>query len=874
MLSVFLSLCFRECKDMRFCRENINKTTPVAWSISNPQVNSQIFTADLNLNGVSSGYSVQIYEIPTGGVRFRVLMPESQSSYRYDILHDDLIVNSTLLTAKSDIEGKDDGDHYTIKTHNFEIKIQKSNFAIQIAHDDDNYMNLNPDGFMFIEDGSAVENEEWDGKIETFPHGKTAVGMSFSFIKDAYLTGLHESTSSLNLPDGEDRRYARDAYSLYGYVPFFFAHHKNLKKSPAVFWMNPSDLTFSIRTKTDSRDVRFISEGGFIDFVVFVNDIDDLMKEYTTLTGRAPLPPAWTLGYQQSKWGYMNQTQVEEIFSNFSAENIPWDVIWLDIDHLDRKRPFTFSDKFFYDREKFFSTLKQQNKTIIRIADPHMAVSDDYLPYKECIDHDYFVKKEDVPFKASCWPGNSSWPDFIRSDVRKWWSSKFTDWAENVYPWNDMNEVAAWESIEGTLPKDAKQLNNTIEVREVHSIYGLSMTKGTFDSINSRRFRPFILTRSFFAGSQKYAWTWSGDNSALWEHLSQSIDSLLTSNLNGQPFTGSDVGGFGSNTTKELLARWYQVGSLIYPLFREHSANTTEYREPYLYKNDSDIYSSILRSIKERYRVYPLLYTSMERSSRKGIPFAAPLFYHYPESDVHSISHQVIVGGQLMVVPVLREGSDSVFVTKPGEDEWYDFRTGEPLVTGTHSAKISEHVSAFIKGGSISAILSEDVSSISESLKSNVTLIISVDDDKESEGELYYDDGQSFDYKTNNGSARISIKYEDKQIEIKCKGECQYAPICDQIVIYGLQNKDVPHFKIDGISTSVYDHKVVISNIRVQLGQSQSIESSISNKTRNIIISISAVFGVIFIIFISFIIQRQLKKNKADNNYESFADEK
>ena len=474
--------------------------------------------------------------------------------------------------------------------------------------------------------------------------------------------------------------------------------------------------------------------------------MSEVLKEYTYLTGLPEFPPAWTLGYQQSKWGYESQKVVEEVLSNLSINGIPHDVTWLDIDHLNASTPLTMSNEWFYDSKKMFDDAERENRIIIRIADPHMKVDNDFKPYNECAEQDFFVKYQISNFVSECWPGLSSWPDYLRKEVRSWWSSKFTPengFPNSVFVWNDMNEPSAWSHMEGTFPKDSLQLAEKLESREVKNLYGLAMTAATHDGLVKRGNRTFLLTRSFFAGSQKYTWHWSGDNSGTWSHLQESISTLLNANMNGMYFTGSDMGGFFGSTTAQLLCRWYQAGSLLYPLYREHGELTSNHREPYLYKETNPTeYRSIKESILERYQLLPFLYKTMEKTSRTGEPFVAPSWYYYPNDIPHDVVFQPIVGGDLMVVPVLTNESDEVKVLSP-PGRWYNLRTGKELnsknVTKIES-HINESVPAFTRGGSIIGKFSNTSLTVYDTFNNNVTLIISVDELQEAHGYLYFDD--------------------------------------------------------------------------------------------------------------------------------------
>jgi alpha 1,3-glucosidase len=809
-------------------------------------------------DGAATNNTLHIYKIVDSGFRVRVDPGEELSKFRYDILHDDLIVDSNKILTREDIKRKTDGtkEILTSELSNIVVTINSNPFVITFTRDDTSFLELNADNFMFVEDGSPADDETFEGFKETFPNGKTAVGMSFAFQpSSARITGFTEGNNALNIPDTkEERRYARDGYSLYGNVPLFFAHGDGMKINPAVFWINPSDMLFSIETQEKARNVKLLSEGGFIDFVVFIEELPTVIKQYTYLTGVQAFPPAFTLGYHQSKWGYPSQVFVEEVLENLTINQIPHDVTWLDIDHLEERRPFTTGKEWFYNDTKMFNDAKEQHRIIIRIADPHMFINDTYPQYVEANESGYFVQYNGENFVASSWPGQCSWPDYLRKEVRDWWMKQFDNpemFPDSVFIWNDMNEIAAWESMEGTVPKDAKQLNNTVEVREVHNIYGLSMVEGTHRALVKRGTgRTFLLTRSFFAGAQKYAWHWSGDNSGTWEHLRFSIDTLLSSNLNGMPYTGSDVGGFNTNTTAQLLARWYQVGAYLYPLFREHCMETSSYREPYLYKDsDPEAFQAMKDAVYKRYEFLPLFYTAEYEASKYSIPFAAPLWYHYPGQGFDDVTYQPVIGGKFMVVPVLEKDQKQLSIVKP-PGRWYEHRTGKELTEDENVTVSLNDTFAFFRGGNVTASFSKVGMTVYDTFQNPITIHIALDENNNAKGMIYFDDLQSEKYKSGE-FLMVNVEYSQSVIKIIPEGNTSFNQKADKILIYGL--KEAPNFRIPGSSVSFDDGIVHINDLNIDLTKPLTIETGLSTTVKVVIAVISIVFGIAIIALFVFV---------------------
>ena len=276
---------------------------------------------------------------------------------------------------------------------------------------------------MFVEEGSATPDTTYDGYIETHKHGKTAIGVDISYLSaNARLTGFSEGTYPANLEDtfgSAERRYARDNYAMYGFIPLLSGHCADFEINPTVFWMNPSDMYIQINTKSDKRIAKFISEGGYVDLVVFMEKMPQVLSQYEHITGHAPLPPAFAFGYHESKYGYPNEQKVREVIDNLEKVEFPLDVIWLDIDHLKNFAPFAVNYSWFIDLPKFISDLKSKNRYLIRITDPHLLTDPEHIPYTEALAKGFFITdNQGNQAIAPCWPGNSSWPDFFRSDVR------------------------------------------------------------------------------------------------------------------------------------------------------------------------------------------------------------------------------------------------------------------------------------------------------------------------------------------------------------------------------------------------------------------------------------------------------------------------
>lgn len=374
-----------------------------------------------------------------------------------------------------------------------------------------------------------------------------------------------------------------------------------------------------------------------------------------------------------------------------------------------------------------------------------------------------------------CWPGLSSYPDLFDPAVRKYFADQyllenFNTTTNDVYIWNDMNEPSVFESPEKTMPKDNvhKTEMGTYEHRVVHNLYAHMQVLSTFDGLYRRgsgKYRPFILTRAHFSGSQRYAAIWTGDNTAEWSHLAASVKMCLAEAVGGFSFCGADVGGFFNNPNAELLERWYQAGA-FQPFFRAHATAGTKRREPWLFPEATKLV--IRDAIRKRYGYLSLWYTLFYEHERYGYPVMRPLLAHYPrDPETFVIDNQYLLGDKLLVHPVTQEKATKVDVYFPRHsvngdgDLWYDiddyvlYDSVGYVTIPVNSYKIP----VFQRGGTIIP-KKERIRRASTLMKNDpYTLIMCLDKSKEANGTLYTDDEQSYEYR--NG------KYQYLQMEFK-----------------------------------------------------------------------------------------------------------
>jgi alpha-glucosidase len=545
--------------------------------------------------------------------------------------------------------------------------------------------------------------------------------------------------------------YTADTDPLYQTIPFFYGLCEG--KAYGIFFDNPGWTSFDMGK--EARDqYSFGGEGGEMDYYFFQGPAPaKILGRFTDLVGHMPLPPLWSLGYQQCRWSYTPESRVREIASRFRAERIPCDVIYLDIDYMEGYRVFTWSAKNFPSPPSLLRDLARDGFKVITIIDPGIKVDSSYGVYRSGLAGNHFVRRRDGSvFLGDVWPGRCAFPDFARAATRTWWGEQFAPLvAAGVKGWwNDMNEPSVFNVPTKTIDLDATHQpdGGAASHAAVHNVYGMQMTRGTYEGTLRLKpdERPFVLTRATYAGGHRYAAAWTGDNVASWEHLHLALKMCLNLSVSGQPFVGADIGGFIGYPSGELFARWLQLG-VFTPLMRAHSAINEKNKEPWEYGPE---FTAINReTIRLRYRLIPYLYGLMEQASRTGLPVMRPLIFEDPSGGPGTWDDtEFFCGPDMLVAPVLRENARSRDVYLPPGD-WFDFWTAKPLQGGrslTTPAPLSR-IPLYVRAGAVIPT-QQDLQYTGESPVNPLTLCIYPPASSlQTARELYEDDGISFRYR-------------------------------------------------------------------------------------------------------------------------------
>jgi alpha-glucosidase len=508
-----------------------------------------------------------------------------------------------------------------------------------------------------------------------------------------------EFTAGKEPGDPRGDRTSVDFDPFYVTIPFFY--HQNYPSGTMVgsFLDNGYRGTYEFSAPEEYR-ISFTG-GQYTEYIFAGPDMPTILTSYTWLTGRMSLPPLWALGYHQCRWFDYTQDAVEAIGQRHRDNHIPCDALWLDIEYMDGYRVFTWNTERFPDAPGMLQRLSDKGFRVITIIDPGVKYDPGYAVFDQGLERDVFCKTEggDI-YVGQVWPGNTAFPDFVTEEARAWWGELNAAHVQSGLAgiWNDMNEPAT-----GTIsPLTMRFGNGEYSHAHYRNQYALLMAMGTTEGLRKSMpdRRTFILSRSGFAGIQRYAANWMGDNLSRWDHLWVSITMGSGFGVSGQPFVGADIGGFAGASNAELFLRWMQYGTLT-PFCRNHSeiGNIDQYAWAF----GSVVQTMARAAIELRYRLLPYIYTAFWRASETGEPVQRPLVFDYQyDGVVRDLDDQYLFGKDLLVAPVLEPGVTHRQVYLPA-GEWYDWHTDE-LVGGERflvAATPMDRIPIFARAGAV-----------------------------------------------------------------------------------------------------------------------------------------------------------------------------
>jgi alpha-glucosidase len=689
------------------------------------------------------------------------------------------------------------GRAQTVETAN---AVELDTGALRVRVDRRNCMTsfLAADGTLVAQDAAPVM---WQGEAFT---------VTRSMPGDEHYFGLGDKAGPLDHRNQAFTMWNTDAYGwqestdpLYKTLSFVLALSKGM--SYGIFFDNTFRQHWDLG-KASPDEYSFGAEGGEVDYYfIYGPRPKQVVSTFTALVGRAPLPPLWTLGFQQSRYSYFPESRVREVVKTFRDKKIPLDAIYTDIDYQRENRVFTVDPQRFPNFPRMVRDFLKEGVHTIAITDLHIKQEPGYAPYDSGKAIDAFIKNPDsTDYVGKVWPGPSVFPDFTRKTVRDWWGNLYQDFVKDGVAgfWNDMNEPSVFEVPGKTIPGDAVdrieepgQPPRTTTQREIHNVLGMLNSKATYEGLLKLKpnERPFVLTRATYVGGQRYAATWTGDNSSTWNHMRMSVPMLENMGVTGYPMVGADIGGYKGSPQPDLLTKWLELGAFN-PIDRDHTEKGSADQEPWVHGPQQEAIRK--RYIEERYRLLPYIYTSLEETTRDGLPLMRPMFLEYPDEEPlvtegDWANSQYFFGHDLLVAPEPYEFVQPYRTMLPTGNLWYDYWTGKQFQPGEiRVAPALDTLHVYVRGG---AIIPRQPLVQNTSEKPQGPLELRVYPDRTCQGTLYMDDGVSFDY-TKGKYLRVDYGCEGYDDALRLKISPQqgtFTPWFNQIqtIIYGVKQK-------------------------------------------------------------------------------------
>ena len=643
-----------------------------------------------------------------------------------------------------------------------------------------------------------------------------AVSFRVHMDEDDQIFGLGESVRGINKRGHRYRAWCSDDYAHTEDKASLYAAHNFVLFSgkTGIFGLyvdDPGAVTFDLGYTRGDEAVITSENGNCSVYYIEADTLIGAVKEFRHMIGRSYLPPKWGLGYIQSRWGYVTEEDLREVVRNHRERHIPLDTMSMDIDYMEDFKDFTWDAKKFPDLAGMIASFKEENIRVMPIIDAGVKLCPGDPTYDEGMEKDYFVKKEDGSiFVGAVWPGKSVFPDFLRNDVRQWFGDKYHGMLEAGVEafWNDMNEPAIFYSEEGLAAayekadslkgknigvydyfalKDAfaGMSNSMADYRrfyhdvdgqrirhdKVHNLYGAMMTKAGAQGMHS--FNPdkrhLLFSRASFIGAHRDGGVWQGDNFAWWSHIALNLRELAGMNMCGFLYTGADLGGFGQNTTEDLLQRWLQLG-VFTPLMRNHAALGTRDQEIYRFRN----WEQMRDTLTVRYALIPFLYSELVKAAMKDDMLFRPLAFDYPtDKRAIRVEDQMMLASSCMIAPVYEQNARGRYVYLPEDMLMIRFRSSEdydciPMEKGDHWIDLEmNEFPLFVKKGQVVS-LANGAECVAQVDASKLTLLGWLEHG--TAFTLYDDDGESANIDLAQGLTLIDVQVKDGKAAAKAAG--------------------------------------------------------------------------------------------------------
>ncbi len=629
---------------------------------------------------------------------------------------------------------------------------------------------------------------------------------------EAHFFGLGDKPCTLNMRGRRFEMWGADHYKfhpdsdpLYKSIPFFLCLNQGLQYG--IFFDNTMRSYFDFGKERADR-LLFGADGGVMDYYFICGeDALDTVQTYTRMTGLPPMPPLWALGYHQSKWSYYPEKTVTDLAAELRARRIPCDAIHLDIHHMKEYQALTWDRTRFPDPPGMISRLEEQGFKVVTIIDPGIKVNPDNYVWRSGFERNVFCRRHDgALLSGEVWPGICTFPDFTSPVTRSWWAELFRRQIAEYGVrgiWTDMNEPAIFP--DRTFPPDTRHNYDGFYCSHLkaHNVYGQCMARATREGMEkfAPERRPFVLSRAGFAGLQRWAATWTGDNDADWENLKMANHMVQRLSASGVSFCGADTGGFLGHPTPELFCRWMQMAA-FHVFFRNHNNGEFGGQEPWCF--GSVVEELVRRALENRYRLLPYFYTQFYKYSRRGTPIIRSLALMYPDNpDTYWRSSEFFVGDALYVVPVHHPGESGRFMYLP-PGRWYSYWTDEPAPDTSTEAWVSTplaYIPVFVRGGCV--VPRWPVQQYVGELESPpVTLDIWWAPELTQLSELYEDEGDGYGYRRgrymlHRFEYRARLRAFSLHHQVNLHAEQQHRSF--ELALHALPHTATPEASVDGV---------------------------------------------------------------------------
>lgn len=525
---------------------------------------------------------------------------------------------------------------------------------------------------------------------------------------DEHILGLGEKAFEIERRRVSVRMWNNDSYSyswytdpLYVSVPFFISINRGAAKG--FFFNSCSNIAFDIGVAAYDKIVVNIPESSLRFYVIEGPSIEQVLENYSKLTGKPFMMPEWALGHQISRYSYYPQESVVEIVKQYKRQGFPVSCIYLDIDYAQDLKVFS------WDRERFpspKSMIKELHSMGTRVAaniGPGIKIDQDYGIFREGLGS-YCKTSNNEAYVAPLWAGNCVFPDFLNEKARKFWAEqvkKFVSSSGLDGVWLDMNEPSVFTKSktfdEGVIHQRDNRKN--IEHKFAHNAYSYFQNEATFKTLGEISEQPFILTRAGYAGIQKYAAVWSGDNVASWENMRLQIPLLLSLSISGIPFVGCDIGGFVGRSDPEFLTRFYEMAA-FFPIFRNHKGKEGNDQE--VFRLPSEYKERVKKTIDLRYSFLPYLLSLVYEAHKFGHPIIRPLAYEFQKDDnTYAINDEYMIGKSLLYAPIVEKGQRSRDLYLP-EGKWLRWQQEDgEVIDGERWVTTREEMPLYLRSGSV-----------------------------------------------------------------------------------------------------------------------------------------------------------------------------